>query len=156
MSSCPRERYSDVMISAMASQITSLPTAHWTACSGADQRKHQSPASLAFVLGIHWWPVNSPHKWPVTRKMFPFDDVIMNVATLTSIDSTWTTGVGIIKWVFRVIDGSDKFIFKTQSKPQQSYAMNIITINALNLSKLGYAYIYEWQRSWYIHLTNLR
>ena len=44
---------------------------------GADQRKHQSSASLAFVRGIHWRPVNSPHKWPVTRKMFPFDDVIM-------------------------------------------------------------------------------
>ena len=35
-------------------------------------------ASLAFVRGIHWWSVNSPHKGPVTRKMFPFDDVIMN------------------------------------------------------------------------------
>ena len=41
------------------------------------QRKHQSSASLAFVWGIHQWPVNSPHKWSVTRKMFPFDDVIM-------------------------------------------------------------------------------
>ena len=46
-------------------------------CSGADQRKHQSSALLAFVMGIHRWPVNSPHKGPVTRKMFPFDDVIM-------------------------------------------------------------------------------
>ena len=45
--------------------------------SDADQRKHQSSASLVFVRGIHRWPVNSPHKWPVTRKMFPFDDVIM-------------------------------------------------------------------------------
>ena len=45
--------------------------------SGADQSKHQSSVSLAFVQGIHRWPVNSPHKWPVTRKMFPFDDVIM-------------------------------------------------------------------------------
>ena len=45
--------------------------------SGTDQRKHQSSASLAFARGIHWRPVNSPHKWPVTRKMFPFDDVIM-------------------------------------------------------------------------------
>ena len=45
--------------------------------SGTDQRKHQSSASLAFVRGIHRRPVNSPHKWPVTRKMFPFDDVIM-------------------------------------------------------------------------------
>ena len=47
--------------------------------SGTDQRKHQSSASLAFVRGIHRSPVNSPHKWPVTRKMFPFDDVIMDV-----------------------------------------------------------------------------
>ena len=45
--------------------------------SGADQRKHQISASLAFVWGIHRWPVNSPHKGPVTRKMLPFDDVIM-------------------------------------------------------------------------------
>ena len=42
-----------------------------------DQRKHQSCASLAFVGGIHQWPVNSPHRWPVTRKMIPFDDVII-------------------------------------------------------------------------------
>ena len=48
-----------------------------TAYSDADQRKHQSSASLAFVRGIHRGPVNSPHKWPVTRKIFPFDDVIM-------------------------------------------------------------------------------
>ena len=41
------------------------------------QRKYQSSASLAFVWGVHRWPVNSPHKWPVTRKMFSFDDVIM-------------------------------------------------------------------------------
>ena len=45
---------------------------------GADQSKHQSSASLAFVWGIHRGPVNFPHKWPVTRKMFPFDDVIMD------------------------------------------------------------------------------
>ena len=48
-------------------------------CSGADQRKHQSSVSLAFVRGIHRWSGNSPHKWPVTWKMFPFDDVIMLV-----------------------------------------------------------------------------
>ena len=45
--------------------------------SGADERKHQSSTLLAFVQGIHWGMVNSPHKWPVTRKMFPFDDIIM-------------------------------------------------------------------------------
>ena len=47
--------------------------------SCADQRKHQSSASLAFVRGIHRWPVNSPHEGPATRKMFPFHDVIMLV-----------------------------------------------------------------------------
>ena len=52
-----------------------------TVYSGVDQRKHQSSASLAFVRRIHRWPVNSPHKWPVTRKMFPFDDVIMKFHT---------------------------------------------------------------------------
>ena len=49
-----------------------------TVCSGVDQRKHQRSTSLAFVRGIHRWPVNSPHKEPVTRKMFPYDHVIMN------------------------------------------------------------------------------
>ena len=63
----------------IASQITSLRTVYSTVYSDADQRKHQSSASLAFVRGIHRGPgpVNSPRKWPVTRKMFPFDDVIM-------------------------------------------------------------------------------
>ena len=62
--------YGDVILSAMASQITGISIVHSTVCSGADQRKHQSSASLAFVRGIHWWPVNSPHKGLVTRNMF--------------------------------------------------------------------------------------
>ena len=61
---------------AMASQITSLTIVYSTVYSHADQRKHQSSASLVFVRGIHRSPVNPPHKGPVTRKMFPFDDVI--------------------------------------------------------------------------------
>ena len=61
----------------IASQITSLMIVYWTDYSDADQRKYQSFASLAFLRGIHWGPVNSPHNWPATRKMFPFDDVIM-------------------------------------------------------------------------------
>ena len=78
--------YSDVTMSNMASQITNLTVVYSTAYSGADERKHQSSASLGSVRGIHRWPVNSPHKGPVTRKMFPFDDVIMtckNVPDLT-------------------------------------------------------------------------
>ena len=69
--------YCDVIMSAIASQITGVSIAYLTFCSGADQRKHQRSASLAFVRGIYRWPVNSPLKGPVTRKIFPFDDVIM-------------------------------------------------------------------------------
>ena len=67
------------MICAMASQITSLTIVYSIVYSGADQRKHQSSVSLAFVRGIHRWLVNSPHQGPVTQKMIPFDDVIIFV-----------------------------------------------------------------------------
>ena len=67
------------MMGAIASQITSLTIVYSTVHSDADQRKHQSSVSLAFVGEIHRGPVTSPHKWPVTRKMFPFDDVIVHV-----------------------------------------------------------------------------
>ena len=76
--------YSDVIMGTMASQITSLTIVYSAVYSGAEQRKHQSSASLAFVRGIHRWPVNSPHKWPVTRKMFPFNDVIRCIHRLLS------------------------------------------------------------------------
>ena len=59
--------YSDVIMGAMASQITGVSIVCLT-----DQRKHQTPR--------HWplWrsPVYSPHNGPVTRKMFPLDHVI--------------------------------------------------------------------------------
>ena len=61
----------------IASQIQSPTIVYSTVYSDADQRKHQSSASLAFMRGIHRGPVNSPHKWPVTRKVFTFDDVII-------------------------------------------------------------------------------
>ena len=64
-------------MSPMASQITSLIIVFTTVYSGADQRKHQSSPSLALVRGIQRWPVTSPHKETVTRKTFPFDDVII-------------------------------------------------------------------------------
>ena len=70
---------SDVTMDAMASQITILTTVYSTVYSVEDQRKHQSSASLALVLGFHRRPVNSPHKGPVPWKMFPFDDVIMHI-----------------------------------------------------------------------------
>ena len=69
--------YSDVIIFAMASQITSLTIVYSIVYSDADQRKYQNSASLVFAWGIHRGPVNSQYKWPVTRRMFPIHDVIM-------------------------------------------------------------------------------
>ena len=80
------QHYDDAIMDPMASQITSHTIVYSTVYSGADQSWHQSSASLAFVWGIHRWPVNSPHKWPVTRKIFPFDDVIM-----TWFDTSWNS-----------------------------------------------------------------
>ena len=97
--------YSEVIMGAMASQITSLTIVYSTVYSGTDQRKHQSSTSLAFVRGIHRWPVNSPHKWPVTQKMFPFDDV--NMALLGGrgmfewcIEDTRTCQHGVYYWEY--------------------------------------------------------
>ena len=72
--------YSNIIMSAVASHITDVSIVYWTVCSGEDQRKYQSSASLSFVRGVHWWLVNSAHKGPITRKMFPFDYAIMYCA----------------------------------------------------------------------------
>ena len=81
--------YNDVIMGAIASHITSLTIVYSTVYSGADQRKHESSASLAFVRRIHRGSVNSPHKWPCTRKMFPFNDVIMNYIEAKITYDTW-------------------------------------------------------------------
>ena len=81
------------------------PASPSTFYSGADQRKHQSSASLAFVREIHRWPVNSLHKWPVTGKMLPFDDVIVNwiQSILTLPDLMWNQLYIIIMKCFRIL-----------------------------------------------------
>ena len=88
-----KTHYNDVIMGAIASQITHLTIVYSPVYSGADQSKHQSSASLALVWGIHRGPVNSPHKWPVTRKMFPLDDVIMPPAVC--MDSHFTNKITI-------------------------------------------------------------
>ena len=75
------KHYKDVIVGAMASHITSLTFVSSTVYSDADQIS----TSLAFVRGIHRWPVNSPRKWPVTRKMFPFDDIIMKQLSISHL-----------------------------------------------------------------------
>ena len=93
------EHYRNVIMSVMASQIISLTIVYWIVYSGTDQRKHQSSASLAFVGGIHQWPVNTPHKGPVTRSMFPFDDVVM----IQHTDVSWTSWEMILDFGHRLI-----------------------------------------------------
>ena len=51
---------------------------------------------MAFVGGIHRLPVNSTHKRPVTWKMFPFDNVIMDTRNFTSIIQGWFPGIGAL------------------------------------------------------------
>ena len=82
--------YGNVIMGAIASLITSLTIVYSTVYSDADQRKHQSSASLAFARGIHRVPVNYPHKWLVMRKMFPFDDVIMSLRISCELKSRET------------------------------------------------------------------
>ena len=84
------EHYNDVKMGAMAYQITSLMIVYSTVHSGADQRKHQNSASLAFVRGNYRGPLNSPHKWPVTWKKFQFDDVIMNEVNISTAKQSGT------------------------------------------------------------------
>ena len=90
---------------AMASQITSLTVVYSTVYSGADQRKHQSSVPLAIVQGIHRWPVNSPQKWPVTRKIFPFNDVIMwnelDISDESSLVYRWYFDNSVIVLILR-------------------------------------------------------
>ena len=90
-------------MAAMASPITSLTIVYSTVYAGADQRKHQSSASLAFVGGIRRWQVDSPRKGPVTRKLFPFDDVIKSFNyrfTISKNSVSFETAIPKFSWYF--------------------------------------------------------
>ena len=99
MASCRVTHCNDVIMSAMASQITNHAIVNSTVYSRTDQGKYQSSASLAFVRGIHRSPVNSPHKWPVTRKMIQFDDVMMCHSFGDRLPTNFTYGYSIFEWV---------------------------------------------------------
>ena len=142
------EYYCDVKMTVMASQITSLTIVYSTIYSGADQRKHQNSASLAFVLGIHRGPVNSPHKEPVMWKMFPFDDVIMicyNTViflpnTYNKCQQIWQgvwQSMELLLWVWIGIlfffnKISPKFAYLMMTKEWCVYIRNILMIFALH------------------------
>ena len=117
--------YNDVIMRAITSQITSLTIVYSIVYSDADQRKHQSSASLGFVQGVHRGPVNSPHKWPVTPKMFPFDDVIMHSGDYA--DKLW---------------GNDEW----SMNPQNSFARRFTVINHIygENFKRGFSRPHRW------------
>ena len=102
--------YGDVIMGMMVSPITSLTIVYSTVYSGADQRKHQSSALLASVRGIHPWPLNSPHKWQVTRKMFPFDDVIIFTCTILQRQQrSWKTMIVVFSSLLNPLRGRMKY-----------------------------------------------
>ena len=93
------QHYSDVIMSTMASQITSVSIICWTIYSVVEQRKHQSSVSLAFVREIHQWLVDSPHKGLATRKMFPFDGIVM-IHNFVEFSKLWTGDDGCSLFTF--------------------------------------------------------
>ena len=128
----PFWHYSDVIMRTMTSQITSLTIVYSTVYSGANQRKHQSSASLAFVRGIHLWPMNSPYKGPVTRKMFIFDDVIMRL---------WCCPCPI-RWRWQIMQIEDQF---TGSELRFGWGLKSQTLNLVTVKGLW------WKLGWVWH-----
>ena len=91
-------------MSATVSQNTGVSIVCSTVGSGADKKKHQSSASLAFVRGIHRWQMNPPHKRSVTRRMLPFDNVIMNFYIRDMIDNSNITSIVLPTYLMYTAD----------------------------------------------------
>ena len=114
------------------------------ACSGTVERNHQSSVSLAFVRGIQRWPVEFLHKGPVTRKMFPFDDVIIfwnNHDLLALRMQCWITADGELRIIS--MQGSNPGWYRNTSDMMelriQCYPNNIKRNKIVNLfSALGH------------------
>ena len=156
LTACPACHYGDVIMGAIASQITSLMIVYSTVYSDADQRKHQSSASLAFVWGIHRGPVNSPHKWPVTQKMFPFDDVIMSWWSVFSAHC-WATGFSCkahdIDGLVQYCSNSSALameLLQSCTKPPLCIVIVCCPISPLilHLQQFGLKYVYTISKGW--------
>ena len=124
------EHYNDAITSAMVSQITRFTIVYSTVYSGADQRKHQSSASQASVRGIHRWLVNSP---PKRRRMFPFDDVIMDQPC-----NTLTMDLRLLSFAEAYAVVNDKHIVFLQVWSRVYWRMSV---NYLNCSLYSYNFI---------------
>ena len=105
--------YTDVIMSTMASQVTSLTIVYSTVYWAADQRKHQSSASLAFVRGIHRSPVNSLHKRPVTCKMFADEWRRISHECFRGFDVSW--GYHVLGYPLTISLGTTCFLININS-----------------------------------------
>ena len=144
-----RVHYNDVIMTTMATQITSLTVVYSTVYSDADQRKHQSSASLAFVWG-----------GPVTRKMFPFDDVIMYMLFYDwyFYDMCTDNGIARVEYTpFPIIVWQDDMVIGRRPICKMFiFVLNILTsisqkILALSVSQYAVSVIYSrhvmtWKR----------
>ena len=126
-----RVHYGDVIMGVLASQITSLAIVFSTVHSGADQRKHQSSTSLAFVRGIHRRPMNSPHKWPVTRKMFPF---LMTSSWISVCFHHSATHVGLL------VNRSGQWMWSHVKFYGRSSSISVVYSKDIYLSTIDYQY----------------
>ena len=97
--------YNDVIMTTIASQITSLAVVYSTVYSDADKKKPSKLHVTGLCVGNSPWPVNSPHKGPVTRKMFPIDDVIMfhwiGFACVCVSSQRYIMINGVASWTYR-------------------------------------------------------
>ena len=122
---------SDVIMGVMACQITSLTIVYSTVHSGADQRKRQSSASLAFVQGIHRWPVNSPTN---------VEDVSIWTEDVT-MDQLW-----IVRWCKGLVTSGcphfEHLITEFHTKNCNT-TENIITKHAFPITLTHTSYLYE-------------
>ena len=109
--------YGDVIMSALASQITGVSIVCSADYSGEDQRKHHRSASLAFVMGIRPLPINSPHKGPIRRKIFPFDDVIIGVLISEYRRSDYLHIVSSFQSIQNVVCNNWRWNFEYAQKP---------------------------------------
>ena len=72
-----QNHYSDIIMTTIASQNHQPHHCLLNRLFGRRSKKASKLRVTGLCVGNS--PVNSPHKWPVTRKMFPFDDVIMMI-----------------------------------------------------------------------------
>ena len=129
-------------------------TPYWWSLNSAALRLFTKPfiqvqtksASLAFVIGIHWWPVISPHAGPVTRKTFPFDDLHNRtmVATALNVDTS-------ASWILMSINPSTAI-------PLTQVIRHIDPVNYLveNKNDIGIAsYVISLRSVWNSYKSNI-